>query len=361
MSILQYKYCNACYINVINVAINLLIFNYWNRMSKNAAGVEPHLKVVARPSLYATDMPPNATDKHVSILASLEPESPERQISRARLLSISIALLMIGLIYWAYVNAIFQQPLSMPAWMETALNISKAPIPVVPPNAQVVAAKPDSPVVVAVEEPRPAIIVTESAPTTSVEAVVSKSDVSDKLAKLDQESANKKSVDPQPAQLPVVAKTADTQKSASNENAAHKNTVAPKVDAKLADTTHTSKQPKTEAAKNAKDEDVDLIAALLSRVSHQDAAAKDAKNKKAGTATVSNPNGSVAKRQTKTDPNRDIVTRADNDTTEGLLKRCKALGFFEGELCRVRICSKLWGKDPACPAPEQAALPSNIN
>ena len=46
---------------------------------------------------------------------------------------------------------------------------------------------------------------------------------------------------------------------------------------------------------------------------------------------------------------RDIVVRNVEQSTESLVKRCRALGFLEGELCRLRICSGLWGIDPACP------------
>ena len=47
--------------------------------------------------------------------------------------------------------------------------------------------------------------------------------------------------------------------------------------------------------------------------------------------------------------NRDIVIRTSGQSTEALVKRCRALGLLEGELCRIRICSGLWGSDPACP------------
>jgi hypothetical protein len=332
-------------------------------MNRNAPGSEPHLKVVARPSLYTTESVPNASDKPVSILASLEPDSPERKISRVWLLALSSTLLIAAFSYWAYANSVFQQPLSIPTWVETALNISKAPIPVVATNIQPAAAKLEKPVEALVEESRPAIILTEStvpAPAAApapAESVAPKPDAFEKLAKLVQEPSKKKSNEQAPVVAAVVEKPINTSKPEVKDSIPHK--PAAKVDSKVADTAHQYKEVKTEPAKNAKDGDVDLIAALLSRVSHQDSAAKEVKPKKAGnTATTQPANTANAKRQNKSDPNRDIVTRADGDTTEGLLKRCKALGFFEGELCRIRICSSLWGKDPACSAPEQVALPN---
>ena len=60
---------------------------------------------------------------------------------------------------------------------------------------------------------------------------------------------------------------------------------------------------------------------------------------------ASQPLGASSASQT----NRDIVVRTAGQSTEALVKRCRALGLLEGELCRVRICSGLWGSDPACP------------
>jgi hypothetical protein len=327
-------------------------------MNRNLASAEPHLKVVARPSLYTTESTPTASDKSASILASLEAE-PDKKVSRGWLLFISLVLLAGGLSYWAYLNSVFQQPLVMPAWMETALNISKAPIPVVQPSVAPVTEKIEPPAVVPAEETHPAIIVTESTPASATEPVAANPDTSVKAANLEIESTAKKAGE----QRPEVASTtpvapAASPKPAIIETSAHKTTAAVHVEPKSAEKTPHGKTSKHEVAKKGKDEDVDLIAALLTRVSHQEAAAKHAKHKKTAGSTSTNANTAVNKRQNKADPKRDIVTKADGDTTEDLLKRCKALGFFEGELCRIRICSSLWGKDPACPMPEQVALPT---
>jgi hypothetical protein len=48
---------------------------------------------------------------------------------------------------------------------------------------------------------------------------------------------------------------------------------------------------------------------------------------------------------------RDVVERAEGDTTAQLLARCKQLGLIEGMLCRSRICSGRWETDAACRAP----------
>lgn len=100
-----------------------------------------------------------------------------------------------------------------------------------------------------------------------------------------------------------------------------------------------------------KDEDVDLIAALLSRVSSTPkTSAKEGPNKATSAATASRKisSSSVAKQERNQGGNRDIVVKAPEESIESLVKRCRALGFFEGELCRLRICSGMWDKNPAC-------------
>lgn len=59
------------------------------------------------------------------------------------------------------------------------------------------------------------------------------------------------------------------------------------------------------------------------------------------------------------DPKRDVVTRESSVSTGELVRRCKTLGFFEGMLCRIRVCSNQWGKDPACPQSSAPAQGTN--
>lgn len=107
---------------------------------------------------------------------------------------------------------------------------------------------------------------------------------------------------------------------------------------------------------SGKDEDVDLIAALLSRVSSAPKTSEKDGTIKATNATTGSrniPSASVAKRERAQGSNRDIVTHAPEESLESLVKRCRALGFFEGELCRLRICSGMWDKNPACATSKQ--------
>ncbi len=45
-----------------------------------------------------------------------------------------------------------------------------------------------------------------------------------------------------------------------------------------------------------------------------------------------------------------VVERTAGASTAELVRKCEEFGPLEGLLCRIRICSDLWGVDPACPA-----------
>jgi hypothetical protein len=107
------------------------------------------------------------------------------------------------------------------------------------------------------------------------------------------------------------------------------------------------------------DADVDLIAALLSRVQNKTSKPGNVsaveKPAQAITATEARSPELHASLGSRT-ANSDVVIRTQADTTESLVKRCGALGFIEGQFCRARICSGLWGKDAACPLSSPANL-----
>lgn len=322
-------------------------------MNRKAAGAEPHLKVVSRPSLYTSDAPASS-EKNVSILASLEPERPARTISRTWSLLILMSLLLLTLSYWAYANALFSRPLEIPAWMETALNLSKSGRAVAQPVSRPIVAK--LPVETPVEEPRTATIVTEPVAPVNSEPVQAKP--VEQLAKLEAEPPKKKVSETQVVSSPVVVEAKPpVQKAAGSEPASNKKVAANKKNPEIAEPAPAAKIVKTDTTKSSKDGDVDLIAALLTRVSRPDPATKEVKPKAVSAPAKVNSNAAQTSGKRQPEPNRDIVARTAEDSTESLLKRCKALGFIEGELCRIRICSKLWGVDPACPVPEQTPLP----
>ncbi|MDB5771545.1 MAG: hypothetical protein JWM42_1919 [Burkholderia sp.] len=96
------------------------------------------------------------------------------------------------------------------------------------------------------------------------------------------------------------------------------------------------------------DKDVDLIAALLTHLSRPGAQNKDAISRPSGTASSTAGHASFAGKNDKRTPSRDIVEPKGGESKASLISRCRSLGFLEGELCRIRICSGSWGTDAAC-------------
>ncbi|MEO5659852.1 MAG: hypothetical protein ABIQ90_08660 [Polaromonas sp.] len=140
------------------------------------------------------------------------------------------------------------------------------------------------------------------------------------------------------------------------------NTAMPK---KASPTTNTRTAAAKKAPADAPDKDVNLLAALIAHNSGLSAPSSPASRKlavaNARTATTpqkSNASGLQPSEKMTTasrSPNREVVERQRSDTTASLLKRCGALGFIEGELCRLRICSGQWDTDAAC----KSSLSSN--
>jgi hypothetical protein len=146
---------------------------------------------------------------------------------------------------------------------------------------------------------------------------------------------------------------------------AEKASVVAEKKASSASKTQTSDAQK--AASAASEKDVNLLAALLAHNGdfsiQPNPASRPPVRVKAGTAAApqktnaldSPPPEKVARASAA--PSREVVERQASESTAALLKRCGALGFIEGELCRVRICSGLWDTDAAC----KARLSSNAS
>lgn len=95
------------------------------------------------------------------------------------------------------------------------------------------------------------------------------------------------------------------------------------------------------------DSDVDLLEAVMARVSGQPSAA----GKTAGKAST------AAKASTK--PVQSVKTgraaskgeaRAEPLSVAEQVQRCRAVGGLDGLLCRNRVCEGHWGAEAACPA-----------
>ncbi|KRB66325.1 hypothetical protein [Noviherbaspirillum sp. Root189] len=113
-----------------------------------------------------------------------------------------------------------------------------------------------------------------------------------------------------------------------------------------------SRAPTSRVQGKKDDRDVDLIAALLS---HVGVAGSDRREltavpaRKTNTLSREGTSGPSLKKSGAPDAGRDVVLQSVGDTIDTLVKRCQALGFFEGQLCRLRICSGHGGRDAACP------------
>ena len=106
----------------------------------------------------------------------------------------------------------------------------------------------------------------------------------------------------------------------------------------------TEKQGVVAANRQTTDRDVALLEALVAHATTQPVRAPESPKKSAG----NNPQPVSATIAKAGGHNRDVVERKPGDSTESLLQRCKRLGFFEGELCRWRMCSGRWDSDAAC-------------
>jgi hypothetical protein len=104
--------------------------------------------------------------------------------------------------------------------------------------------------------------------------------------------------------------------------------------------------------KRKDDRDVDLIAALLTRTSEGNDVAKPTANVKEpkASSTRSKQNRPAVTAGSEKQNRNLVVVKQAGETMEAVVHRCRALGLIEGELCRLRVCSDKWGKDPACPS-----------
>jgi hypothetical protein len=111
------------------------------------------------------------------------------------------------------------------------------------------------------------------------------------------------------------------------------------------------RQPHHPAARRKNDRDVDLIAALLTRVSTADADEKSAKGASASKGKNAPPGHKKSSVSDSSDKRNPVLARNQvHESLDVLVRRCRTLGLVDGELCRLRTCSGSWGKDPACPA-----------
>lgn len=114
--------------------------------------------------------------------------------------------------------------------------------------------------------------------------------------------------------------------------------------------TNTEKRGVMAAKGQTADPDVVLLEALVAHAAEQPARAPESTKK----STKNTPPPTPATLAKAGEGNHDFVERKPGDSTESLLLRCKQLGFFEGGLCRWRMCSGRWNTDPACKVAQES-------
>ncbi|MGN6230665.1 MAG: hypothetical protein ACTHNZ_05805 [Trinickia sp.] len=282
-----------------------------------------------RPSLIS-ETAPGAPDNSSRILASLEGRVVAQQAPRPRRSKkplIAAGLALAGLVA---VGAWQWQRLAEGGRSATAVvaGADKPPAAAAPAGQASGAAA----AVGAASVPQSAIIVADDATTAAPNGTAS-DPLSRALANGAVPSADKNA-----STVNVAAASASTPASAASATLAAGKSAAIKSGAARADrenakSRHAEKQVATRMGKHAKgvskhdDPDADLLAALVARTKPYDArapqSASDAKASSAKTRPVS---------------------------LAAQVKQCDKSNFFEAQLCRWRVCSDHWGKDPVCPS-----------
>lgn len=303
-----------------------------------------------RPSLYATSFSPNDMTEVFEILGALEStDSRRKSLGWATLPLVAAA---IGVIVLAMTKML---PAARGALGNEMIGSIAATSPITPPvvvsSNSVDAASETLPSAISVA----AIITEEPAETMGAESVdginaQAESFVGNSVPKGGAISAANAVVRDR---VHIAARTVNKQPEIGKgqitppaKSKANSKRMRPKSATRMTASNRKHAKP----ARHKDDRDVDLIEALLTRVSEADATEKSAVR-----AKPVKMSGVTVKRRTAsfgddTDLNRDIVVRHAKESIAPLVKRCRALGLVEGELCRIRICSGNWGKDPACPS-----------
>lgn len=313
--------------------------SFMDKHTYHAGGAPEHS---ARPSLYSAHSESRKNTEDFSVLGGLEPRRSvlgvfRRKAWSASILSLAAVVLVVGM------NGGFENSGVTTAAAEAAGEARET---------VAIPAQPEAPSQEAVAAPLVATIVSEPVSgeaESNAEAAVPSTAVA---AATDMPNTVVASAPPYASMLTPVADAADAGAVQKPDPASAKaGAVAKKTGTKAAPAESTT--ARASAGNGARDKDVDLIAALLAHVSP--APAVQGKNVKKNPETV--PTAAAAasvstapRRERSRTSNRDIVTRDSTESLESLVNRCRSLGFFEGELCRLRICSGMWGKDPACPS-----------
>ena len=307
--------------------------------NKSAQPREP----AARPSLFSESAPAQEAqeEQSVSILSSLGPgaKSGQGNSRRALFAGIATVAVVVGATLW-FMPA--DQHASDIATSSPEVKFAAAP-PASKPAAPVVLAVPSVPPMA----PEPAQIETVKSPepvasdTKSAGGLAGLLPATDAPTKDTVKKASPDSAEPVPTQPLAPIKHEKTKIVKSKpEPMVHANatpTRSIKVAAASTSKPVQSRSPTSpKKADAARDSDVALLEALV---------AYSEKAEAKFTTREASPKHAVA----PFNPKRDVILNKGGLTTGELVNRCRTLGFLEGMLCRQRICSDLWCKEPACP------------
>ena len=111
---------------------------------------------------------------------------------------------------------------------------------------------------------------------------------------------------------------------------------------------------------NASDRDINLIAALLAHNAANPTNTKPQSAVKVSTgasatstsAPLASPTPALkpVPTPTSTSTSSKSVVAARSDTNDSVLKQCEGLDFLQREVCRLKVCDKLWETDSSCKA-----------
>ncbi|RJG06127.1 hypothetical protein D3870_09025 [Noviherbaspirillum cavernae] len=310
-----------------------------------------------QPSLYAEGAG-HASRDVVSILDALEPARIKGKKHKWLVGAAMLLLLAMSVAYLLITSPALRERASLVALQDSVFN-RKEVVTVSSPSEPAPTAAAPVP-----EEPSVATIITEAASSDALQAQA--------VVPVDEsvmQGAQMKSsgeLDAKPA-MEVSQAAASGSRTTPKEKGktrgegksqAKQNGVARKNENKPAEKS-AQRAAAASAAKvpTSKDRDVELIAALLAYSPRPGEVGKTANQKSAAAqpGAHADVDPATVKREKRGEPNSDVMVRASGESVEAQVKRCRAMGFFEGELCRMRVCSGIWGTDPACPSSSQTS------
>lgn len=290
----------------------------------------PETTSKGRPSLLS-ETAPGAPDSSSRILASLEGRVSAQQLPRRRSNKKPLVAAALAVVIGAGAFGAWQwqrsQDTAHPA-LAGADRSHTAPVAASGAGAPAVKAAQSGPA--AASTPQAAVIVADDTLSASASASTPGADpLSRALASGVVAPTGK------PASVPSATAASGTKsvaKAAASAPAASRNEHDnAKSHREKAAAAHPAKRAKAHTPGRSDDPDADLLAVLVARTKPYDAHAP---------VTASAAKGASA---------------AHPVSLAAQIKQCDKSNFFEAQLCRWRVCSDHWGKDPACPSANSTA------